>query len=50
MAEDQQAVDLVRPIKDAQEASAKLLKHAMSNFSTDNVTVLIVRLDTGRAA
>ncbi|KZV82537.1 protein phosphatase 2C [Exidia glandulosa HHB12029] len=48
VAEDQQAVDLIRPIKDAQEASAKLLKHAMSNFSTDNVTALVVRLDTGR--
>ncbi|EJD51682.1 protein serine/threonine phosphatase 2C [Auricularia subglabra TFB-10046 SS5] len=48
VAEDQQAVDLVRSVHDAQEASAKLLKHAMANFSTDNVTVLVVRLDVGK--
>ncbi|KAH7075295.1 protein serine/threonine phosphatase 2C [Auriculariales sp. MPI-PUGE-AT-0066] len=47
VAEDQQAVDLVRPVRDAQEATEKLLKHAMNNFSTDNVTVLVVRLDVG---
>ena len=45
VAEDQAAVDLVRSMKDAQAAAEKLLKHAMDNFSTDNVAVMLVRLD-----
>jgi len=49
VAEDQAAVDLVRSMKDAQAAAEKLLKHAMDNFSTDNVTVLLVRLDVAGA-
>jgi len=36
-------------MKDAQAAAEKLLKHAMDNFSTDNVTVLLVRLDVAGA-
>jgi protein phosphatase PTC1 len=38
VAEDQDAVDLVRDIEDPQEASAALLKHALESFSTDNLS------------
>lgn len=41
--DDQQAVDLVRSIMDPQEASKKLLDHAMTNYSTDNLSVMVVR-------
>jgi len=47
--EDQAAIDLVRNITDSQEASKKLLDHAMANFSTDNVTVLVVRFNNAAA-
>ncbi|KAF9461255.1 phosphatase 2C-domain-containing protein [Collybia nuda] len=40
---DQNAIDLVRDIPDAQQASTKLLKHALSHHTTDNVTVVVVR-------
>ncbi|EDR11458.1 uncharacterized protein LACBIDRAFT_145447, partial [Laccaria bicolor S238N-H82] len=40
---DQSAIDLVRDIEDAQLASLKLLKHALSHHTTDNVTVLVIR-------
>ena len=40
---DQAVVDLVRDIDDAQAASQKLIKHALSHHTTDNVTVLVVR-------
>lgn len=40
---DQSAIDLVRDIEDAQLASEKLLKHALSHHTTDNVTVLVIR-------
>lgn len=43
MAGDQQAVDLVRDIQDAQEASDKLLTYALNKSTTDNVTVLVIR-------
>ncbi|KAG6830171.1 hypothetical protein H0H92_001900 [Tricholoma furcatifolium] len=43
VANDQSAIDLVREIPDAQVASAKLLKYALSRHTTDNVTVLVVR-------
>ena len=43
VASDQDAVDLIRDIDDAQQASDTLLKHALSNHTTDNVTVLVVR-------
>jgi len=42
--EDQTAVDLIRGTKDAQEASKILLDHALKNFSTDNLSVLVVAL------
>ncbi|KAF9474228.1 protein phosphatase 2C [Pholiota conissans] len=40
---DQGAVELIRDIEDAQEASAKLLKHALSHHTMDNVTVIVIR-------
>ncbi|KAJ6625643.1 phosphatase 2C-like domain-containing protein [Mycena sp. CBHHK59/15] len=40
---DQAAIDLIRKTGDAQMASQKLLKHALSNHTSDNVTVLVVR-------
>lgn len=46
---DQEAVDLVRHIHDPQEASKKLVDHALSQFSSDNLSCMIVRLDpTGK--
>ncbi|POY70912.1 putative Protein-serine/threonine phosphatase [Rhodotorula taiwanensis] len=41
---DQQAVDAVRDIRDPQQASDKLVEFALSNHSTDNLTVLVVNL------
>jgi protein phosphatase PTC1 len=43
---DQAAIDLIREVDDAQAASQKLLKHALSHHTTDNVTVLVVRFKT----
>ncbi|KAK2463280.1 hypothetical protein APHAL10511_004935 [Amanita phalloides] len=40
---DQNAVELVRDISEAQEASEKLLQYALAHHTTDNVTVLVVR-------
>lgn len=40
---DQGAIELVRHIEDAQEASRALLKHALENHTTDNVTAIVVR-------
>jgi len=42
VAEDQKVVDLVRQM-DAQEAAKYLLKYALEHFTTDNVTVLVIR-------
>ncbi|EGG11060.1 uncharacterized protein MELLADRAFT_33437, partial [Melampsora larici-populina 98AG31] len=42
--EDQDAVNLIRKVKDPQEASRVLLDHALSQFSTDNLSVLVVAL------
>lgn len=41
--DDQDAVDLIKDIKDPQEASQKLLDHALANFSTDNLSILVIR-------
>lgn len=41
--EDQEAVDLIRSTSDAQEASKVLLDYAMKNYSTDNLSVMVVR-------
>ncbi|KAI9736131.1 MAG: Protein phosphatase 2C 1 [Cirrosporium novae-zelandiae] len=45
---DQEAVDLIRNQTDPQAASKVLVDHAMSRFSTDNVTVMIVRFDNNK--
>ena len=46
MCSDQEAVDLVRNTPSAQAASKILVDHAMSRFSTDNLSVMIVRFDS----
>lgn len=40
---DQNAVDLIRGIENAQEASKKLLDQAESRHTSDNVTILVIR-------
>lgn len=59
MIEDQAAIDLVRPILTssssnansgpsiAQEAAERLVKYALEHFSSDNISVLVVRLEGG---
>jgi protein phosphatase PTC1 len=42
---DQEAVDLICNVYDPQEASKILVDHALSRFSTDNLSCMIVRLD-----
>lgn len=42
---DQEAVDLVRDVQDPSEGSKILVEHALSRFSTDNLSCMIVRLD-----
>ncbi|KAA1067042.1 Protein phosphatase 2C 1 [Puccinia graminis f. sp. tritici] len=42
--EDQDAVDLILNVKDPQEASRVLLDHALSQFSTDNLSVMVISL------
>ncbi|KAJ6593904.1 protein serine threonine phosphatase 2C [Mycena capillaripes] len=46
---DQAAVDLIHDVDDAQVASQMLLKDAMANHTSDNVTVLVVRFKHARA-
>lgn len=43
--DDKTAVNLVRNIKDPQEASQVLVDHALQHFSTDNLTCMVIRLD-----
>lgn len=45
MCSDQEAVDLIRPIQDPQEASKKLVDYALARFSTDNLSCMVVRFD-----
>ena len=45
MCSDQEAVNLVRDVKDPQQASKMLVDHALARFSTDNLSVMIVRFD-----
>ena len=45
MCSDQEAVDLIRNVHDPQDASKILVDHALSRFSTDNLSVMIVRFD-----
>lgn len=40
-------MDLIRNEKDPQEASKKLLDHALSNYSTDNLSVMVIRFYQG---
>ncbi|OAG44447.1 hypothetical protein AYO21_01443 [Fonsecaea monophora] len=42
---DQEAVDLVRNVHDPQAASKMLVDHALARFSTDNLSVMVVRFD-----
>ncbi|KAJ5939365.1 Protein phosphatase 2C [Penicillium verhagenii] len=45
---DQEAVDLIRNIQDAQRASKILVDHALARFSTDNLSCMVIRLDSNR--
>lgn len=40
---DQDAVDLIKDIEDPQEASKKLLDFALDNFSSDNLSMMVIR-------
>ncbi|KAK4106305.1 PP2C-domain-containing protein, partial [Parathielavia hyrcaniae] len=42
---DQDAVDLVRDMQDPVPAAKLLVDHALSRFSTDNLSCMIIRLD-----
>ena len=42
---DQDAVNLVRNVQDPAAAAKMLVDHALANFSTDNLSCMIVRLD-----
>lgn len=41
--DDQTAVDLIKNIQDPQDAAKKLLDHALQSYSTDNLSVMVVR-------
>ncbi|KAI9837315.1 MAG: hypothetical protein M1819_000389 [Sarea resinae] len=43
---DQEAVDLIRNTTDPQAASKQLVDHALSRFSTDNLSCMVVRFDS----
>ncbi|KAF5858976.1 Protein phosphatase 2C 1 [Aspergillus alliaceus] len=45
---DQEAVDLIRNVPDAQEASKILVDYALARFSTDNLSCMVIRFDTDR--
>lgn len=45
---DQEAVDLIRNVQDAQQASKILVDHALARFSTDNLSCMVIRLDSNR--
>lgn len=38
-------MDLIRDCHDSQQAAAILLEHAKENFSNDNVTVMVIKLN-----
>ncbi|KAK4050017.1 mgpp2cl-1, protein phosphatase 2C-like protein 1 [Microbotryomycetes sp. JL221] len=48
--QDQEAVDLIKGVSDPQEASKILLDHALNNFSSDNLSVLVVALNQHQPA
>lgn len=41
-------MDLIRNVPDAQEASKILVDYALARFSTDNLSCMVIRLDTNR--
>ncbi|CAO1614798.1 unnamed protein product [Parajaminaea phylloscopi] len=43
--DDQDAVDLIANVHDPQQAAQTLLQHALSNFSTDNTSVMVVKFN-----
>lgn len=43
---DQEAVDLIRNTQDPQLASKNLVDHALSRYSTDNLSCMVVRFDS----
>ncbi|KAJ5561139.1 Protein phosphatase 2C [Penicillium sp. DV-2018c] len=45
---DQEAVDLIRNVEDAQQASKVLVDHALARFSTDNLSCMVIKLDSDR--
>ncbi|KAL4802117.1 phosphatase 2C-like domain-containing protein [Aspergillus unguis] len=45
---DQEAVELIRNVPDAQEASKILVDHALARFSTDNLSCMVIRLNADR--
>ncbi|KAJ5812723.1 hypothetical protein N7447_009746 [Penicillium robsamsonii] len=45
---DQESVDLIRNVQDAQHASKILVDHALARFSTDNLSCMVIRLDSDR--
>ncbi|KKK27323.1 hypothetical protein ARAM_000457 [Aspergillus rambellii] len=45
---DQEAVDLIRNVSDAQEASKILVDHALARFSTDNLSCMVIRFDADK--
>ena len=45
---DQEAVELIRNVPDAQEASRILVDHALARFSTDNLSCMVIRFDSSR--
>jgi protein phosphatase PTC1 len=45
---DQEAVELIRNVTDAQEASKILVDHALARFSTDNLSCMVIRFDSSR--
>ena len=45
MCSDQEAVDLVRNIQDPVAAAKLLVEHALSRFSTDNLSCMVVRFE-----
>lgn len=42
---DETAVSLIREVMDPEQAARVLVNHALENFSTDNLTCMVVRLD-----
>ena len=45
MCADQIAVNLIRKIHSPEEAADTLVKYALDHFSTDNVSVMVVRFN-----